>query len=42
MNFSFAIFLKQIRIDSHFIVISNSWNHSTLIFFLLFQVISLI
>jgi len=30
----FCIFFwKQIQIDPHFIIISNSWNHSTLIFF---------
>jgi len=33
MNFPFVYFRKQIRIDPHFIVISNSWNHSTLNFF---------
>jgi len=39
MTFSFAFFffLKQIRIVPHFIVISNSWNHSTLIFFYFFK-----
>jgi len=40
--FILQFFWKQIRIDSHFIVILNSWNHSTLIFFLLFQIISLV
>ena len=29
MNFSFAFFWKQDQIDPHFIVILNSWNHST-------------
>ena len=34
LNFSFLHFFENnIRIDSHFIVISNSWSHSTLIFF---------
>jgi len=34
--FLLHFFENNIRIDSHFIVISNSWSHSTLIFFLLF------
>ena len=33
MNFPFVFFWKQIWIDPHFIIISNSWNHSTLNFF---------
>ena len=33
MNYSFAFYWNQIRIGSYFIVISNLWNHSTLIFF---------
>jgi len=38
INFSFSFFFwKQIRIDLHFIIISNSWNHSTLIFFFYFS-----
>jgi len=34
--FLLHFFENNIRIDSHFIVISNSWNHSTLIFFYFF------
>ena len=36
-EFFFCTFWKQIQIDFHFIVISNSWNHSTLIFFFYFS-----
>jgi len=37
-EFFFCIFFENnIRIDSHIIVISNSWSHSTLIFFFYFS-----